>query len=164
MIKNFEKIMYYTPNIIGYKETILPLSNMVDYMNFITHPIYVEFVNDAIKSLKRRKIEKLDVKKFLNDVGLVYNDRCDDSFVPTHKYIFGSLLTSIEKIYGNILLSKNPTYLEILEMKKTIRSIKEYFDDKGITNFTQDQVNYSNHRKEEFANALPCFIKILKEI
>lgn len=156
--------IFYEAHIISYKDTILPLNDIKDYFEFINNPIYVEFINDSIKSLKRRKIETLDVKKFLKDVGLIYNDRLNDMFIPTHKMIFSSIITSIEKIYGDILLSKNPTYSDIIEMQYTIKVMKDYFNDKGLVNFTNAQSKGSETIRNNFKEKLPEFKQILKEI
>ena len=157
------KDLFNDPHFIEFEGKFYKCSNLQELLTFIKfEDAFIEIVQKSIKKLKRAKnFSKLMPEKFLKEIGVSYPHSVRGCFISVDRLLFQSILTGIEKICGDILLKKSPTYSDIIEMQYTFKIMKDFYVDRGLPNFTAEQKRQSDNLKENFNKRISDFAERL---
>lgn len=160
------KDLFDDPNFIEFDGKFYKCSNLQELLTFIKfNEAFIEIVKKSIKKLKRTKnFIKLTPEKFLKDIGVTHPHSVNDCFISVDKLLFQSILTGLEKICGDVLLKKSPTYSDIIEMQYTFKIMKDFYVDRDLPNFTLEQKSQSDILAKNFNEQITDFTKMIKEI
>jgi len=113
---------------------------------------------------KKRKLETVNVNDIFKNTD---NDEInylnlDDSFIPVNKLLLDSAFNILERKVGQKLMNEFLSYDDVLNFQAHIKNCRDYFNDKGLPNFTHGQAKGSKIKYEKFMESQDSLKKYTK--
>jgi len=160
-----ENIMYNNYNCIIVDDNYIKIDNLKDLLVFTKTKEFEYIVYKIFNFMsKKRKLEKVDVSSIFENIGNdeINHIKLNDSFLPINRLLLDSAFRIFEKKIGQKLMRDFLSYDDILNFQLCISYSREYFDDKGLPNFTYEQKSGSDMKYENFMNAQSNLKKYIK--
>jgi len=147
----------YVGNYIINKGKYLDVQDIVSYYKLKMSEDYREVLDKCLNALQEVKdLKNINILEFITSLDMnIENIEIDYFIGPFYKTFFDDALKELELQVGEVQFKKEiNSYKEALDFSREFKNIRDFYWDKGLVNFTQEQHNQSKSLNEYFNNEL----------